>query len=358
MNDTSVSQLSTNLPTPSTEAAEQRSLLDWLEYGFVRVGVLPPLLIIAIIVFSRMSSNFLAVDNFENVVRQNTFLIIVALGQMLVLLTGGFDLSVGAGTALVSVLTATVMASIYDDGTGSVGFAIALGITVGVLAGGGIGLVNGIGVSVFRVSPFIMTLGTSSIAVGLALYTTSGVPVRGMPPRFSDIFGFGEWGGLATPIWITGAVVVIVSVVLNWTRLGRYLYAIGGNANAATLSGVTVRTNLTAAYVMAGLLMGLSSVLLTGRLETGEANIGTNLPLQSIAACVIGGVSLRGGIGRVSNVVLGALFIGIVQNGMNLARIQSFMQMIVLGSLLIIAVIADQFRQRSLSRLAATGVLG
>lgn len=334
------------------------SLLERLELAFVRIGVLPPLLLLAVIVFSQMSDYFLEFENFENVLRQNTFLIIVSLGQMLVLLTGGFDLSVGTGTALVSVVTATVMADSYDAGAGSVGFAIALGMVIGVLAGAGVGLFNGIGVSVFRVSPFIMTLGTSSIALGLALYMTSGVPVRGMPPKFADIFGFGEWAGLATPIWVTAVVVVIMTVVLNWTRLGRYFYAIGGNAIAATLSGVTVRANLTAAYVTAGALMGLSSVLLTARLETGEANIGVSLPLQSIAACVIGGVSLRGGIGRVSSAVLGALFIGLVQNGMNLARIQSYLQMIVLGGLLIIAVIADQIRQRSLSRLAAAGVLG
>jgi len=334
------------------------SLAERLELGLVNVGVLPPLLFLAVIVFSQMSDNFLDLTNFENVLRQNTFLVIAALGQMLVLITGGFDLSVGAATALVSVVTATVMANVYDGGDGSAGAAITVGMIVGVLAGGGVGLVNGVGVSVFQVSPFIMTLGTSSIALGLALYMTSGVPVRGMPPRFSDIFGFGEWAGLATPIWVAAGVVVVMTVVLNRTRLGRYFYAIGGNAKAATLSGVTVRANLTAAYVIAGALVGLASVLLTARLETGEANIGANLPLQSIAACVIGGVSLRGGIGRVSNVVLGALFIGLVQNGMNLARIQSFMQMIVLGSLLIIAVIADQFRQRSLSRLAAAGVLG
>lgn len=334
------------------------SLLERLELVFVKIGVLPPLLLLAVIVFSRLSDNFLDVENFENVLRQNTFLIIVSLGQMIVLLTGGFDLSVGTGTALVSVVTATVMADSYNAGAGSVGSAIALGMVVGVLAGAGVGLFNGIGVSVFRVSPFIMTLGTSSIALGLALYMTSGVPVRGMPPKFADIFGFGEWAGLATPIWVTAAVVVIMTVVLNWTRLGRYFYAIGGNANAATLSGVTVRTNLTAAYVIAGALMGLSSVLLTARLETGEANIGVSLPLQSIAACVIGGVSLRGGIGRVSSAVLGALFIGLVQNGMNLARIQSYLQMIVLGGLLITAVIADLIRQRSLSRLAAAGILG
>lgn len=343
---------------PSEPRASNLSLLERLELVFVKIGVLPPLLLLAVIVFSQMSDNFLDVENFENVLRQNTFLIIVSLGQMLVLLTGGFDLSVGTGTALVSVVTATVMADSYNAGAGSIGFAIALGMVVGVLAGAGVGLFNGIGVSVFRVSPFIMTLGTSSIALGLALYMTSGVPVRGMPPKFADIFGFGEWAGLATPIWVTAAVVVIMTVVLNWTRLGRYFYAIGGNANAATLSGVTVRINLTAAYVMAGALMGLSSVLLTARLETGEANIGVSLPLQSIAACVIGGVSLRGGIGRVSSAVLGALFIGLVQNGMNLARIQSYLQMIVLGSLLIIAVIADLIRQRSLSRLAAAGILG
>jgi len=128
--------------------------------------------------------------------------------------------------------------------------------------------------------------------------------------------------------------------------MGRYFYAIGGNEKAATLSGINTRWNLFLAYVLCGALASLSGLLLTARLETGEANIGASLPLESIAACVIGGVSLRGGMGRVENVVLGAVFIGLVQNGMNLAHIESYLQTVVIGILLILAVIADQLRQR------------
>jgi ribose transport system permease protein len=140
-------------------------------------------------------------------------------------------------------------------------------------------------------------------------------------------------------------------VLLNWTRFGRYLYAVGGNIKASRLSGINTRLTLFLAYVLCGALATIAGLMLTARLETGEANIGAAMPLESIAACVIGGVSLRGGVGRLSGVVLGAIFIGLVQNGMNLARIDSYLQTVVIGVLLIFAVLADQLRQRVLLEL-------
>jgi ribose transport system permease protein len=140
-------------------------------------------------------------------------------------------------------------------------------------------------------------------------------------------------------------------VLLNWTRMGRYLYAIGGNLKASTLSGINTRLYLFLAYVLCGTMTAISGIMLTARLETGEANIGATMPLESIAACVIGGVSLRGGTGKLLNVVLGAIFIGLVQNGMNLARIESYLQIVVIGILLIIAVVADQLRQKMMAKL-------
>jgi ribose transport system permease protein len=140
-------------------------------------------------------------------------------------------------------------------------------------------------------------------------------------------------------------------VLLNWTRMGRYLYAIGGNLKASALSGINTRLYLFLAYVLCGGLTAISGIMLTARLATGEANIGATMPLESIAACVIGGVSLRGGTGRLGNVVLGAIFIGLVQNGMNLARIESYLQIVVIGILLIVAVVADQLRQKMMAKL-------
>ena len=331
--------------------AAERGLLYLLQLLFVRLGVLPFLLLIAAIIFTLVSDNFLSARNLMNVVRQSSYLTLVAVGQMFALLTGGFDLSVGTVIALTSVVGATAMAAAYSAMPEAVWLVIGLGVLAGVAAGTLIGVFNGIGVSVFGVSPFIMTLGMSSVGFGIALYMTGGTPVYGMPVAFADVFGFGHIFGLPAPVVITAVVIVLAYILLNWTRLGRYFYAVGGNIKAAGLSGINTRLTLFLAYLICGVVAAVSGILLTARLDTGEANIAAAMPLESIAACVIAGVSLRGGVGRIENVVLGALFIGLVQNGMNLARIESYLQTVVIGALLIIAVIADQARLRIMANL-------
>jgi ribose transport system permease protein len=320
---------------------------------FVRVGVLPALLIVALIVFTALSDNFLTSRNLMNVVRQSVFLIIVSMGQMMVLLTGGFDLSVGTILALASVVGATAMAVAAAAFPDLVWLAILLGMLAGVGSAIAIGIVNGIGVSVFGVSPFIMTLGVSSIGFGIALYMTGGMPVYGMPVEFGDTFGFGTLLTIPVPVYLTAVLVILSWLVVSWTRYGRTLYAVGGNVKAARLSGIDTRRTLFLVYVLCAGLTGLAGMLLTARMDTGEANIGTAMPLESIAACVIAGVSLRGGVGRVENVVLGALFIGLIQNGMNLAKIESYLQTVVVGIILILAVVADQLRLRWVADLRA-----
>jgi len=322
-----------------------------LQQLFVRLGVLPFLLIIAVVVFASLSGNFLTGQNLLNVARQATYLAIVAMGQMLALLTGGFDLSVGKNVALTSVVGAMIMAGLVRVYPDAIGIAVALGMIGGVAAGTLVGVVNGIGIAVFEVSPFMMTLGTASICFGLALTLTSGVPVYGMPDLFGNIFGVGRMLNIPTPVYVLAALIIVMHVLLSWTRMGRYFYALGGNLKASVLSGISTRFHLFMAYVMAALMAAIAGIMLTARLETGEANIGASLPLDSIAACVIGGVSLRGGTGRLGNVVLGAIFIGLIQNGMDLAHIQSYLQEVVIGVLLILAVVADQLRQRVLLRL-------
>ena len=316
---------------------------------FARLGALPFLLALAVIVFAALSDNFLTWRNLLNVVRQSVYLTVVSLGQMLALLTGGFDLSVGTILALASVSGALAMVAAHAALPDAAWLAMLLGCLGGVAAGTAVGVVNGLGVALLNVSPFMMTLGMASVGFGVALYLTGGVPVYGMPPEFSDIFGFGTFLGLPTPVDVAIVIILILAVVLYWTPLGRHFYAVGANIRAATLSGVSARRTLFLAYALCGLLSAVAGMLLTARLETGEANIGASMPLESIAACVIAGVSLRGGIGRLENVVLGALFIGLVQNGMNLARIESYLQTVVLGVLLILAVVADQVRLRYLS---------
>lgn len=335
----------------TSAAATPATGTDFLKRLFVRLGILPFLLVVALIVFTLMSDNFLTGRNLMNVLRQSVYLTIVSLGQMLALLTGGFDLSVGTILALTSVVGATVMASVYAAMPDAAWLAIIAGCLAGIAAGSLIGVVNGIGVSRFNVSPFMMSLGMASVGFGIALYLTGGVPVYGMPQAFGDTFGFGTWLGIPSPIYVAVLLIAVLYVFVYRTPFGRYFYAVGGNAKAAALSGIDTRSVLFWTYVLCAGLTAIAGMLLTARLDTGEANIGASMPLESIAACVIAGVSLRGGVGRLENVVLGALFIGLVQNGMNLARIESYLQTVVLGGLLIFAVIADQVRLKFVASL-------
>lgn len=343
-----------NQPVELAPAAVQgvrRRAARLMQQLFIRLGVLPFLLLVAVIVFTAISDHFLSAQNLINVVRQSVYLTIVSLAQMLALLTGGFDLSVGTIVALTSVVGATAMAAVSAASPDHVWLAITLGCLAGIAAGTLVGVTNGVGVAAFNVSPFMMTLGIASVGFGIALYMTGGVPVYGMPPEFGQVFGFGRIGGVPVPVIVAILIAALTWVLVNRTALGRYFYAVGGNVKAAHLSGINTRWTLFITYTLCGFLSAVCGMLLTARLETGEANIGASMPLESIAACVIGGVSLRGGVGRVGNVVLGALFIGLVQNGMNLAKIESYLQTVVLGSLLILAVIADQLRLRLIASI-------
>ena len=319
---------------------------DFIIKTFNNYGVLPFFLAIAIIVFTLFSTTFLTLENLTNVSRQSVYLIMVSLGQMIVLITGGFDLSVGTSIAMTSVISATAMvssASMYPD---FVWLIILVGILSSIAAALVIGSLNGIGVSKFGVSPFIMTLGVQSIGAGFALFITGGVPVSGLIPEFGNMFGFGKVLGIPVPVLLAILVILGMWVLMNRTRLGTYVYAVGGNIKAANLSGINTQKILFFTYVLCALLASLAGFLLTARVESGETNLGASIALESIAACIIGGVSLRGGIGKVENVVLGAFFIIMVQNGMNLLQVGSYIQMILLGTLLILAIIFDRYRFR------------
>ena len=313
---------------------------------FVRLGVLPFFLAGALVVFTILSDRFLTLDNIVNVVRQSVYLMLVSLGQMLVLITGGFDLSVGAAIALTSVVSAMTMVALGSVFPDAVWLVIILGAMAGFIAAMVIGLVNGMGVAYFGVSPFIMTLGVSSVAAGISLFLTGGVPVSNLPFEFADLFGFGRLAGIPVPVIVAAIAVAIMWVIMTRTRTGAHIYAIGGNIKAAHLSAIHTKRTLIFAYGLCALIASLTGLLLTARVESGEANLGGTIALESIAACVIAGVSLRGGIGRVENVVLGAFFIVLVQNGMNLSQVSSYMQMVLLGGLLIPAVVFDQVRYR------------
>lgn len=333
-------------PAGDESKASGNTFRDWLKKAFIRFGVLPCLLIVSVIVFAAMSDNFLTVRNMISVLRQSSYLVVVSMGQMMALLIGGLDLSVGTIVALTSVVSVLAMTLVLGAFPDAVVLAIVAGMLAGLCAGSLLSLITGIGVAVFNVPSFMMTLGLTSTGFGIALYLSGGVPVYGMPEAYGRVLGYGDLFGIPAPVYVTLVIIALMYFVLNWTRLGRYFYAVGGNLKAARLSGINTGRIQIIAHTLCGALAALAGLMLTARLGTGEANIGTSLPLQSIAACVIGGVSLGGGFGRLGGVVLGALLIGLLQNGMNLARVDSYLQIVVIGILLILAVVADRIRQR------------
>jgi len=207
-----------------------------------------------------------------------------------------------------------------------------------------VGLANGVTIALFRVSPFVVTLGMLSVAHGLALLVSSGVPIFNLPEQLNNTLGHGMLWGIPVPVIVAAVIVLLIWLLLSRTRVGRYFYALGGNREAARLSGIAVRKYTALAYVLCGALTGIAGVMLTARVASGEPNLGAALPLESIAAAVIGGVSLRGGEGGVIGAIFGAILIVLIRNGMDLMNISSYLQMMVMGCLLIFAVVMDQFR--------------
>jgi ribose/xylose/arabinose/galactoside ABC-type transport system permease subunit len=319
-------------------SARGAQLRSWLARNRQALG-LPVMFVIAILVFSIGAPNFLTSDNLTNVARQSVYLLIVTLGQFIVIVNGGMDLSVGSTVSLTSVAGASVTAAVFSSFPDIPVIALLAGLGISVLIGTGVGLANGIGVSLLRIPPFMMTLGTASILSGVTLFVSGGMPIYGLPPIMGELFGFGRLAGVPIPALVALALVATVYVVMEWTRFGRHLYAAGGNQRAATLSGVRTARVTIAAFVLAGLLAALSGLLLTARLGTGEANIGSSFPLESIAACVISGVALAGGRGRTLAVVLGTLLIMLVQNGLNLIQLGAYAQTMATGGILILAMV-------------------
>lgn len=306
-----------------------------------RLGFLPILVFILIIVFGILNPRFFTLSNMIIVARQITYLAIISMGQMAVLIVSGFDLSVGAICGFTSIVSTNVMLWFTDPLT-----AIAVGMLAGILAATAIGMANGLIVANFGVPPFIVTLAMMEIVHGLTLIISAGTPVFGFPDEFSLVFGLGEFAGIPLPVIITLFIALIMYFIMSWTHMGRYFWAIGGNLEAAALSGISVKFYLVLAYSICGLLSGVTGILLTARVASGEPHLGAALMMQSLVAAVIGGVTIGGGSGNVPGTVLGAIFIGILANGMNLANIGSYVQIMILGCFLILAVIVDKYMHR------------
>ena len=282
------------------------------------------------------SPNFLTATNLSSVVRQTAVINIMALGMTIVIITGGIDLSVGSILGLAGLLGTMAMEA---------GASIAVGVGVGLLTGLVCGFVNGFLITQLNIAPFIVTLGTLGIYRGAALIVSNGLPVHNVPPAFSFL-GEGTLLGIPFVLWLLVICGVAVHIILEHTRLGRYAFAIGSSPAAAVYAGIPVTFHTTAVYAIGGLLTGLGGMIEASRLMTGQPTAGTGYELQAIAAVVIGGGSLRGGEGSVVGTLVGAFIMGLLSNGSDLLGISNYVQQVVIGAVIILAVAADELRKR------------
>lgn len=287
-------------------------------------------LLCAIITF--VTPSFLSLSNITNVFTQVSVNAIIAVGMTFVILTGGIDLSVGSTLAISGALSASIIKS-----TGSVTLAIIVAALVGIA----IGLVNGLLISKGKLQAFIATLATMTIFRGATLVFTNGTPISKLPEKFVNI-GNGKIGFMPIPVIITVIVSIIAIYVLSQTRFGRYLYALGGNEDSARLSGINTDKIKTLVYVVSGFVSSIAGVIITSRIASASPNAGTSFELDAIAAVVIGGTSLAGGEGKITGTLIGALIIGVLNNGLNLMNVSPFYQSIVKGLVILIAVLLDK----------------
>jgi ribose transport system permease protein len=305
-------------------------------------------LILLCVFISLLSDKFLTPANAWNVMRQISVNVCISVGMTLVILTGGIDLSVGSVLALCGAVAAGLLKWGIEIPSVNlfIGFTI-LGITlIGLLAGMLVGWFNGVVITKFKVPPFVATLAMLTIARGLTMLWTKGFPISGLGENFTRI-GTGWFIGIPVPVWISGIIVLLAILITNKTKLGRYIYAIGGNESAANLSGINVNKVKIAVYSIAGGLAAAGGLLVTSRLDAAQPNAGTGYELDSIAAVVIGGTSLTGGKGTVGGTVLGAVIIGVLNNGLVLLNVSPFWQQVVKGVVILLAVIIDKAKARN-----------
>jgi ribose transport system permease protein len=306
------------------------------------IGIAPILIIALVAVMALTEPRFFSRLNVINILRNFSLLSLIALGQTLVMVVGGFDLSVGAVMAIASVAGAMSMAWFAMSVPEAPAVMVCIvGFLAALAAGGVAGLTNGLLVTKLRIAPFMGTLAMMSALFGAALFITKGVPVSGVPSAFVDVIGRGIWFGLPVIFWISAVAILVVWFVMHETPFGRHLYAAGGNSHAARASGVPLGRVVVSAYVISGLLAALVGLLVTARVGSGQPTIGNTSAIESIAAAVLGGVSLRGGEGNVWRVVAAALFLAIMANVLNLARIDSKWQALILGVAVIGAVLVE-----------------
>ena len=334
------------------EVAQVNRLSDRQKDIIQKFAALGSLVVLAA-VFSVTSSAFLTVNNAMTIALQVTSIALLGIGATYVIITGGIDLSVGSVLALAGVVAALAVKELN--------LPIWIGMLLGILTGTACGVINGFLVTRMRLPPFIATLGMMLIARGVALQITGARAVSGLGEAFGELgngsllrfesldqqgFPVVSFPGIPYPVVLMVVIAIAASLMLNRTVLGRYIYAIGSNADAARLSGVNVARVTAFTYIVSGTLAGLTGCVLMSRLVTAQPNEGVAYELDAIASAVIGGTSLIGGVGTISGTFIGAFVIGILRNGLNMNGVSAFTQQIIIGLVILVTVWIDQLRNR------------
>ena len=310
-----------------------RSTLHIAKAFFVGMGFIPILILLLVVITALNQENFATFSNLQNISRQFALLALIAVAKMFPILIAGLDLSQGGVMGIVSVLSTIAILQ----------YGVVPGCILGILIGGAFGMANGMLIALFNISPFVVTLGMMSFSRGLALMITNGQSIYGLPESFSYL-GTEYLGPFPIPFIIATFVFAISYVVLHRTQFGRYIYATGGSESAARICGINVKLIKACAYMYCGLITGLASVVVSSRVNSGQPNLGEGAPLESIAAVVIGGVSLFGGEGKLRGVFLGVIVLSLISNSLNILNVNSYLQMMIMAMVIILAVIVDRFR--------------
>lgn len=295
------------------------------------------------LVISILSDKFLTTNNLWNVLRQISVNVCISVGMTLVVLMAGIDLSVGS----ILAFTSAICAGLLKNGIAIesldlfIGFTVVGGVLSAMLIGLLLGIFNGWVITKFSLPPFVATLAMLTIARGATMLYTQGIPISNLGYNF-EFIGSGWFIGIPVPVWISTLMVLIVVFITKKTAFGRYIYAIGGNEKAAFLSGININNIKLTVYGIAGMMAAVGGVLVTSRLNSAQPNAGNSYELDSIAAVVIGGTSLSGGVGTVTGTVIGAVIIGVLNNGLVLLNVSPFWQQVVKGLVILLAVIIDK----------------
>lgn len=297
-----------------------------------RYGIIIAFVVLCV-VLSLSNEYFLTANNLSNVLQQISTNGILAVGMTFVILAAGIDLSVGSVLGMAGIVAASMV-------VGDTPKSPMLAVAAGVATGAALGFVNGSLIAWGRIPAFVVTLGMLSAARGLTQIYNDGMPIPGLADGFLFL-GSGRIWGVPVPVWIFATLLIVTWIVLRYTRFGRYVYAVGGNEKSALTSGVPTRWVIASVYVIAGACAGLASIINTARSTTALVDAGTGYELDAIAAVVIGGTSLSGGVGSLGGTIIGSLIIGVINNGLDLLGVQSYYQLVIKGVVIVLAVCID-----------------